>query len=217
MASASLTATPRSDVGKGAARSLRRSGQIPGVIYGHARQAQPIAVAERDLEKLLEKVAHETTVIELALDGATARTLIREIQRHPFKRQILSIDFQELVAGETVTVRVPVLLVGTPEGVRNGGILDQTMREIEIEADPSNLPNHIELDVSGLQLGHSVHVADLTVPAGVTVLEDEEATICVCVAPRTTEAEAAPAEEAATSAEPELIRKAKPEEGEEEK
>src|ERR687885_166355 len=144
MATATLSATPRAGTGKGAARTLRREGQVPGVVYGHAREPQSLALNARELERLLERVNAESTVIELSVDGRTARTLIREIQRHPYKRDILHIDFQELVAGEKVTVRVPLVLVGTAEGVRaGGGILDQPMRELEIRVDPANIPNHI--------------------------------------------------------------------------
>ena len=139
MASAQLTASIRTGTGKGAARSLRRSGHVPGVVYGHARQAQALAVSARDFARLLEHISAENTVVELTVDGHTLRTLIREIQRHPVKhREILHVDFQELVAGEKVVVRIPLVLVGTPEGVRvGGGILDQTLRDVEIELDPS--------------------------------------------------------------------------------
>src|SRR5688500_2863103 len=99
MATVQLSATKRQDTGKGAARSLRQSGKIPGIIYGHAREPQALEVPSRDLEKLLDHIVAESTVIDLSLDGKSTRTLIREIQRHPFKRQILHVDFQELVAG----------------------------------------------------------------------------------------------------------------------
>ena len=99
MASAQLSATPRATAGKGVARTLRRAGQVPAVIYGHAREAQSLAIGTRELERLLEKFAAESTVIELDIAGSVARTLIREIQRHPVKRDILHVDFQELVAG----------------------------------------------------------------------------------------------------------------------
>jgi ribosomal protein L25 (general stress protein Ctc) len=98
MATAQLSATPRDGTGKGSARTLRASGKIPGVIYGHGRDPQALAIDTRELEKLLSKISAESTVIDLSLDGKSARTLIREIQRHPYKRQILHIDFQELVA-----------------------------------------------------------------------------------------------------------------------
>ncbi|HET7622976.1 MAG TPA: 50S ribosomal protein L25, partial [Gemmatimonadaceae bacterium] len=198
-----------------AARKLRSAQQIPGIIYGHNREPQMLALDWRELERMLERIAPETTVIELDIDGTTSRTLIREIQRHPFKRQVLHVDFLELVAGERVTVDVPVLLVGTPAGVRNsGGILDQILREVTVDVDPSNIPNHIELDVSALDVNESLHVSDLVAPAGVEIQDDPEATVCVVAAPRVEAEPEAAAETAAEGAEPELIRKEK--EGEEE-
>src|SRR6187551_2480179 len=159
MASAQLSATARDGRGKGSARTLRAEGKIPAVIYGHGRDPLSLAIDTRELEKLLSKISAESTVIELSMGGTSSRTLIREIQRHPFKRQILHVDFQELVAGEKVIVRVPVILVGVPDGVRmDGGILDQTMRELEVEVDPSNIPNHIEVDVTKMVIGSSLHV-----------------------------------------------------------
>ena len=215
MATANLRASKRTDSGKGASRKLRRDQQIPGIIYGHNREPQMLALDWRELERMLERIAPETTVIDLDIDGTTSRTLIREIQRHPFKRQVLHVDFLELVAGERVTVDIPLVLVGTASGVRNsGGILDQVMREVTVDVDPSNIPNHIDVDVSALEVNESLHVSDLVVPAGVEIQDDPEATVCVVAAPRV-EAEAEPtaAEAPAAGAEPELIRKEK--EGEE--
>ncbi len=218
MATANLRASKRTDSGKGASRKLRRDQQIPGIIYGHNREPQMLALDWRELERMLERIAPETTVIDLDIDGTTSRTLIREIQRHPFKRQVLHVDFLELVAGERVTVDIPLVLVGTASGVRNsGGILDQVMREVTVDVDPSNIPNHIDVDVSALEVNESLHVSDLVVPAGVEIQDDPEATVCVVAAPRVeAEAEPAAAEAPAAGAEPELIRKEKEgEEGEE--
>jgi large subunit ribosomal protein L25 len=217
MASAQLSATPRDGTGKGAARSLRAQGKIPAVIYGHGREPQSLAIETRELEKLLSKISAESTVIELSMDGKSARTLIREIQRHPFKRQILHVDFQELVAGEKVTVRIPIVLTGIPEGVRqDGGILDQVMRELEIEVDPANIPNHVEVDVNPLHIGDSVHVRDIALPEGVELVGESDSTVCVVSAPRAVVETVAPTEEAEVVAEPEVIGKAKKEEEEEE-
>ncbi len=223
MATAQLAATPRSETGKGVARKLRQSGQIPGIIYGHAREPQALSISTHDFEKLLEHISAESTVIELAVGGRTSRTLIREIQRHPFRREYLHVDFQELVAGELVTVRIPIVLVGIPEGVRlEGGVMDQTLRDLEIEVDPVNMPNHIDVNVENLKIGESVHVSDLTLPAGVTAMVEGDTTIVVVSAPRAVveEAAAAPAEGAegvAPAAEPEVIRAKKPDEEAEEK
>ena len=215
MPTAQLSATARTTSGKGAARTLRRDGNIPAVIYGHAREPQSLAVPTREFEKLLDRVSAESTVIELMLESGVARTLIREIQRHPYKKQILHIDFQELVAGEKVSVNVPIVLVGTPDGVRlSGGVLSQVMSELSIRVDPVNIPRRIEADVTPVVIGHSLHVSDLKVPEGVEVLDEPEETVAVVSAPKV-ETEAAPTEAAEGSAEPELIRKPK-EEGEDE-
>jgi large subunit ribosomal protein L25 len=217
MATAQLSATARTTAGKGAARTLRSSGQIPAIIYGHAREPQSLAIPAREFEKLLERVSAESTVIELQLAGGVARTLIREIQRHPIKKQVLHIDFQELVAGEKVSVNVPIVLVGTPEGVRvSGGILSQVMSELAIRVDPVHIPRRIEADVTNVAIGHSLHVSDLKIPDGVEVLDDVDETVAVVSAPKV-EAEPTPAVEGEVeaAAEPELIRKTKDEDEEE--
>ena len=210
MATANLDAKARTDRGKGVARKLRQSGQIPAIIYGHSRAPQSLSIDTRELERLLDRVAAASTVIELAIDGRTARTLIREIQRHPVKRSIIHVDFQELVAGEKVTVSIPLVFTGSAEGVRGGGILDQVMHELEIRVDPANIPNHVDVDVTPLQIGHSIHVRDLNIPSGVEVLDDEDATVCTVSAPRASETPAAGVAVVPEAApEPELIRKPK--------
>ncbi len=218
MATVSLSANSRDVTGKGAARTLRTQGQVPAVIYGHGRDPQPLSLNARDLDKMLSHIQAESTVIEVTVGGQTAKTLIREIQRHPIRRQILHVDFQALVAGEKVTVSVPIVLTGIPEGVRlEGGVLDQTLREIEIEVDPSNIPDHIEYDVTNMVIGDSVHISDLKVPEGVEVLDDPETSVAVLAAPRAvieeTVAVAEPVEgEAGAVAEPEVIGRGKEDE-----
>jgi len=214
MASASLSAEARTETGKGVARKLRSAGRVPAIVYGHARAPQALSLQTRELEKLLSTIATGSTVVELSLGGATTKTLIREVQRHPFKKQILHVDFQELVAGEKVTVEIPLVFVGTPEGVRlSGALLEQILHSIEVLVDPANIPNHIDVDVTNLAMGHSLHVRELVLPAGLEVQTDEDATVCAVVAPRAV-VEETPAEgaEAAAPAEPELIRKPKEEE-----
>jgi large subunit ribosomal protein L25 len=212
MANATLAAEPRTETGKGAARKLRAAGRVPAVIYGHNREPQGLSVNARDLAKLLERISAASTVIELdGLGAGTSRTLIREIQRHPLKRNIVHVDFQELVAGEKVHVALPIVFVGTAVGVREqGGLLEEVMRELQVSVDPASIPNHIDVDVSALTIGHPIHVRDLTLPAGVTVLDDPDATVVAVAAPRTTEAVVTTTE--ATVAEPEVIRAKKPEE-----
>jgi len=221
MATVSLTATPRADRGKGVARKLRAAGQVPGVIYGHGREPQPLTVNAREFDRLAERVRITSTVIELALDGKTSRTLIRELQRDPIRRSVLHIDFQELVAGEKIVVSVPLRFIGTPDGVKNsGGILEEVIHQLHVRVDPSNIPDHIDVDVTPLTIGHGYHVSDLTLPEGVEVTEDPEQTVAIVSAPKAEEV-VAPVEGAVVAvdaaAEPELIRKPKAgdEEGEE--
>lgn len=222
MATASLKATTRNDAGTGVARKLRQSGTIPAVIYGHGRDPQMLAIEAREVERLFGSISAASTVIELSVDGGVARTLVREIQRHPVKRNILHIDFQQLVAGEKVSVSIRIKFTGTADGVRNsGGILAETMHQLDVRVDPSLIPEFIEVDVTPLTIGHSIHVRDISLPEGVVALDDPGATVCVCTAPAAAVEEVAPAEggEPAPAAEPELIRKPKPEdeEGEEAK
>jgi large subunit ribosomal protein L25 len=211
MAIVSFNATARDQAGKGAARTLRSKGLIPAVIYGHGRDPQSLSLNARDLDKLLGHIQAESTVIEVSVGGTTSKTLIREIQRHPIKRQILHVDFQALVAGEKVTVSIPIVLEGIPEGVRlGGGVLDQTLRELEIEVDPSSIPDHVEFDVTNMVIGDSVHVSDLKMPEGVEVLDDPETSVAVLAAPRAVIEETAatePVEGAEGVAEPEVIGK----------
>jgi large subunit ribosomal protein L25 len=215
MATASLNATARTDRGTGVARKLRASGSVPAVIYGHGREPQSLTINTREIDKLLSQIAAESTVIELNVDGAKSNTLIREIQRHPFKRHIVHVDFQQLVAGEKVTVSVPLRFHGTPDGVRlGGGILEETMHQVHLRLDPANIPNHLDVDVTPLTIGHNFHVRDLVLPEGISVLDEPGATVCLVAAPKAATETTTATEGTEAKAEPELIRKTKAEEEE---
>jgi large subunit ribosomal protein L25 len=203
----SITATPREAAGKGAARQTRFAGKVPAVIYGHGRATQPLTLDAKALEMALAGIEPASTLFEVTVDGKKTRALIREIQRHPVRPDVIHVDFYEIHADEKVRLKVPVHLVGTPDGVRNGGgVLDQVMREVEIEVLPEHIPERVELDVSALLIGHSVHVSNLSIP-NATILVAPELTLATVVPPRAEE-EVAPAPEAAAEvAEPELIRK----------
>src|SRR3954466_3285415 len=213
MATVSLAAKTRDTIGTGNARKLRQAGEVPAVIYGHSRDAQSLSLNSRDVEKLLHQIAGTSTVIEVTVDGKLARTLIREVQRHPFKRNVLHVDFQELVAGEKVTLRVPLRFQGIPVGVREaGGILEETMHQISLRVDPASIPDHIDVDVTAIAIGHSVHIRDLQLPAGAEIMDDEDAPVAIVSAPRAVVEETPVAVEGAAVAEPELIRKTKADE-----
>ena len=209
---ANLQAATRSSTGKGAARSLRREGKVPGVIYGHNRAPEALAIDTAALNKMLVGISAGTTVFDVVVDGRPAvKALIREIQRDSVRpAEILHLDLYEVQADEKVTLAVPIHLIGIPDGVRNfGGVLDHVLRELEIEVLPADIPEHVELDVTALTIGHSLFVRDVKVEKA-EVLNDPDTPVCTVVAPRTEEAPA-PVEEVAVTAEPELIRKPKPE------
>jgi large subunit ribosomal protein L25 len=208
---ANLQVATRSGTGKGAARTLRRAGKVPGVIYGHDRAAEPVEIDTMALTKLLGGISAATTILDVAIDGrAPVKALIREIQRDSLRpAKILHLDLYEVRADEVVTVEVPIRLVGVPDGVRNfGGVLDHSLRELEIEVLPGDIPEHIDLDVTALTIGHSLFVRDITISKG-QILNDPDTPVCSVVAPRAEETPAVPEEVAPT--EPELIRKPKAE------
>lgn len=214
---ATLPAEARRTKGKGAARTLRREGRIPAVIYGHGREAEALTLDAAVLQKLLG-TATMSTIIDVSLDGKEpVKALIREIQRNPVRPiEILHVDLYEVRSDETVTVEVPVHLIGVPDGVRNaGGVLDHSLRELEVEVLPANIPASIDIDVTALTIGRSIFVRDVQV-SNLEILNDPDVPICSVVPPRTEEAATVTATEAvAEEGEPELIRKPKPEEEEE--
>jgi large subunit ribosomal protein L25 len=212
MASITINAERRTGNGKGAARRLRLQGRVPAVIYGAGRATEPLSIGARELELALTGHATGSTIVDLTFDGTTVKTLIREIQRHPVRSAIVHVDFYEIHAGEKIRAEVPIHLVGSPEGVRNaGGVLDQIMRTLHIEVLPEHLPERIEVDVTPLNIGKSLHVRDV-VAAGVMVLSDPDLTVCTVVPPRTEEAPPAAGVPVEEAVEPELIRKPRAEE-----
>ena len=212
----SLEAKSRAESGKGVARKLRAEGKIPAVIYGHGREPEALVIEGMAFSKTLASVKG-ATIIDVTVDGkAPVKALIREIQRNPIRpADVIHLDLYEVKADELVTVKVPVHLVGTPDGVRNsGGILDHSIREMEIEVYPGDIPSSIDIDVTALSIGHSIYVRDVSAPK-VKILNDPDIPVCSVVAPRAEEVVVPVAGEVPVTAEPELIRKPKPEDEEE--
>src|SRR5258708_27825522 len=203
----SLSASPRQATGKGGARQARFRGKVPAVIYGHGRATQSLELEAKALEKALQGIEPASTIIELSVDGTPVKTLIREIQRHPVRPDIIHVDFYEIHAAEKVTLRVPVHLVGNPDGVRNaGGVLDQVTRDVEIEVLPENIPDRLELDVTALKIGDSVHVRDLVIP-NAKLLTDAALTPAAGGPPRAEEVAAPTPAAANPGREPEPVHK----------
>jgi large subunit ribosomal protein L25 len=211
---ANIQAHTRGETGKGAARGFRRSGRVPAVIYGHDRPSEAVTVETLALTKLLGTISAATTIVDVTVDQrAPVKALIREIQRNPLRPvDILHLDLYEVKADEKITVSVPVHLVGVPDGVRNfGGVLDQVLYSLEVEVLPADIPDHIELDVTNLTIGHSLFVRDVQVPKA-RILNSPDSPVCSVVAPRTEEvAPVAEVTEVVAPVEPELIRKPKAE------
>jgi large subunit ribosomal protein L25 len=210
---ANLTVSSRTTTGKGAARTLRREGKVPAVIYGHGREAESVSVETAALKKMLIGISAATTIVDVTVDDrAPVKALIREIQRDSLRpAEIIHLDLYEVRHDEEITLQVPIRLTGIPDGVRNfGGVLDHVLRELEIEVLPADIPEHIDLDVTALTIGHSLFVRDLQVPKA-KVLNDPDTPICTVVAPRAEEAPVVAAAEEPVVAEPELIRKPKAE------
>jgi large subunit ribosomal protein L25 len=195
--------------GKGPARQARRDGEIPGVMYGSGETPVALAVPRREFDLAMKTAKGSNVIVGLALDGGAAQTaIIREVQRDPISHEILHLDFHHISLTESVKVEVVVHLVGIPDGVKNGGgVLEHISRTIELECLPTEIPGHLEADVSGLGIGDSIHVSDLVIEKG-TVLSDPDLTIATVVPP--TKAVEAVAGEAGGKAEPEVIAKGKP-------
>ena len=212
---AKLQAEPRQDSGKSVTRKMRAAGRIPAVVYGHGEPTRLLSVDAHELELLFNRVHWENTLIELTIKGerTPVRTLVREVQSHAYKPLVVHVDFQQIHAGERVHVSVPIRLSGNPPGVKAGGVMMQTETDLDIRCTPDNIPEFIEVDVSALEIGDSVHLRDIALPEGVEPDIDADRTICSVTPPTvavTTEAaEEAPATE---GGEPEVIRKAREDE-----
>jgi len=215
MAIVVLKSALREGVGKGVARKLRVAGSIPAVYYGRGEQPIPLSVQSRELEGILHAAAGSNVIVDLQVGGGDVterKAILREIQRHPVRGDILHVDLQHISLTEKITVEVEVQLSGTPVGVKDeGGILEPLLREVELECLLTDIPSHITVDVTHLTIGESVHVSDLKVE-NAEILTEAERTVATVVPPTVLE-EAKPAEEAEAeaAAEPELVTKAKEE------
>jgi large subunit ribosomal protein L25 len=215
MAIVPLTGSLRERSGKGPARQARLAGRIPAILYGHGQAALSVAVETRDFINAMRQIEGGNMIVSLKLDGGERTALVREVQRDPLTHEILHLDFQEVSLTEKVRVEVNVRLVGSPAGVKEGGILEPITRQVEVECLATAIPDGLDVDVSALGIGDSVHVRDLQ-SLGIVILTDPDQTVATVVPPTVYEAPVAAeaAVAAPTAEEPEVIGKGK-EEGEE--
>lgn len=185
MEAVKLEAQVRANTGKTYARQIRKEGRVPAILYGKEIESKPIEVSAKDLEKLL--VTHGVNALvklQVAGEGEEHATLIREVQRHPVRGDIYHVDFYKISLKDKLHTVVPIQLTGEPEGVRDGGILQYGIKEVEVECLPTNIPEYFEADISGLKIGDTFTVGDLESPEGVEILSEESSIIATVVPPR---------------------------------
>jgi large subunit ribosomal protein L25 len=182
MAHVALHAHARTEFGNGPTRRLRQQGMVPGIVYQSGGPSLTLALPGHDLRKALNE--GRTGVIDLVIGDEPARpVLVKDWQLHPVHLGVLHVDFQQVDLTQEVEAPVQIMLTGNAVGVRDGGVLDQPLREVVVSALPDSLPDHIEVDVSELAIGDAIAVGDIAAPEGVTIVTDPETVVASVVAP----------------------------------
>ncbi len=197
-----LEVKERDSCGSKSARRLRRAGFVPGVLYGRGGEPRPFYVEEREIRRVLGGAHGLHAILDVVVgeQQKAHHAVLKDYQLHPVRSTLVHVDLHEVRLDRPIQAQVTIELVGEAEGVSQGGLLSQTLREVSVEALPMAMPDRIEHDVAALAIGDSVKVGDLHVPEGATILDDLEATIASVLAPRRVEEEL-PAEEAEAAAE----------------
>ena len=213
-----IKAEIRKEVGKNAAGRLRRQGLIPAILYGGGTASQPLTLKKKDILEILKSQTGENTIFRVTMDSQEKDVMLKDIQINPVTDELTHVDLIEISMDKPVRVAVPVELVGEPVGVKvEGGVADFLLRELEVECLPREIPESIKIDISNLHIHQSIKVQNLDLPAGVKVYADPNAAIVV-ISSVAQEAAPAPTEEViegAEAKEPELIRKERKKEEEE--
>ena len=220
-----VVATTRNAQGTGASRRLRHLGKVPGVLYGGKADAQAIEVDHNNLFHALRKEKFHASILDMELDGKSERVLLRAFQMHPYKPQVLHIDFQRVAEDQKIHMRVPLHFVGqenSPAVKVSGGLISHVRSDIDVACLPKDLPEFIEVDLSELKVGHSIHVSAVKLPPGVSVVPHgrTDPVVAAAIVPRAhteTEEAAAGAEGAAAAAAAPTEAEAKAPEKKEEK
>ena len=203
-----LSASRRSGTGRSAVRKLKAQGVIPAIVYGGRQKAEPLQISKRDISLMLSHASGENILVELEIDGETGTrlALVQEVQHSPVGGDILHVDFHAVSIDEVIEAEVPLEPTGTAEGVKTfGGLLEQSLRSLEIECLPKDLPDMITVDVSHLNIGDALHVKEIQLPEGVKTRVPPDLTVFSVVAPTVEEA---PVEEVAPAG-PEVITEKK--------
>ena len=192
-----LEVAERDTRGSRASRRLRREGIVPGVLYGRGKTPHSIAIPERELRRVLTGPSGLHAILDVVLEGQKTvhPAILKDYQQDPLRGSLTHVDLQEVRLDQPIQAQVVVVLVGEAAGAKEGGVLSQVAREINVEALPMEIPEHIDLDVSGMHIGDALHVADLSAIEGVTFLDDPEGTVLATVTPPTVVVEPEPEEE----------------------
>ena len=184
-----LTARRRHETGKGVARRLRAAGQVPAVLYGKDQETISLTLDAREALHLFHSISVENTIVNVRIDDdkEELETLVREIQMHPYRPDIVHVDFYCIERGVALEVDIPADYIGTPLGVRDGGTLEMILYEFRVKCLPSNIPETIEVDVSALDIGDSIHASEISTEEGVELMTDPGQTVCLVSAPRAEE------------------------------
>ncbi len=210
-----IVATPRTGkFNKNHARRVRVSGLIPAVVYGAGQEAVAVTVDPKAITKILHSESGHNTIFDLNIaGGAAAKAMIVDWQNEPIKGKLLHIDMKRIAMDKAMRVSVPVQLVGVPVGVRTqGGVLDHVLREVEVECLPGDIPSHIDVDVSNLEMNQAIHIADLPHSGQIKFLGEEDALVAHVTVVKETAEDVADAAAAAAPAEPEVAKKGKTDE-----
>ena len=202
-----VVANVRKEQGSGASRRLRRSGYVPGIVYGGRNDAVAVSIEHNPLYHALRVEAFHSSILDLEIGGESAQVLLRDVQWHPYKPQVMHVDFQRVAADEKITVKVPLHFVNeenSPAVKLSAGIIGRVITEVEVSCLPGALPSFIEVDLSQLEAGKSVHLSDIAFPPGVTsaLPAGENPVVVTVTVPGAAEEEPAPAAAAAAPAAP---------------
>ncbi len=226
-----IKAETRTETGKGRVRKMRRNGSVPAVVYGHGDPSLMLTLNAHEFSRTLEQIKGHSPIVDLDVGGESTKCVIKTLQRNPTDGSLLHVDFQKVHPDEKITINVPVIIHGTAEGAKEGGMLDHILREVPVRAKIDRIPEHFDVDVTHLGLGHSVHIADLKAEEIEFTLPPDSPIVTILVprklaaaqaeraeAAAAAEAEAAaPEPEEAEAEEPEVIKEKRAEEEGEEK
>ncbi|MFO1501254.1 MAG: 50S ribosomal protein L25 [Verrucomicrobiota bacterium] len=215
MKSVSLTAYPRSLMKRSGTKKIRHAGRVPAVIYGRQNAPQNLEITAKEMENLIHQSGSENILVDLSIQAdnvAKRLALVQEIQHHPLTGKLVHVDLHEVNESEKVSITVPVETVGEAAGVKtSGGVLEHVLFRLKVRALPKDLPEFLEVDVTALEIGNSIHIGDIQPPAGVEILGDKKVVVLSVAAPVTEAQEAAAEAAAAGPAEPEMIKEKKEE------